>query len=808
MVLNQKKIDKKYDGINLYKNNTRILLLRKGEGSSLANLSWKSYDVVSWSKYQIKETDMRQKTATFTSNVNLDLTTGVYCILISSSVHENFSGIIIKKTYNEDTGLYDYQCQDWSRQYQGKFELITNEMTVYRILQYMISRSGLGTGKISKSLRNRYKSYLSGLLPAKLYDPKLWGNDKTSNPMTVKKKVIIRDTSWIDAIRDLVYGSGAYIDIYFNDSGVLQIKPFNKEDWLSGGLVLATPEFIKREFSFDTTNILTNVNVNGSGDKVGKAYSIAELSNGLDLSVFFGNLTGSVSVNSTNNTSNNSSNTSKTVKTVKTSSVNSNKKEGTGIHVFMNTDTINGYSSDKRMMNDIANRLRKRGYKVTVGGVGPSTHYDDIYKVKKNGIYFTLYGGRCAGTLKEQCYSSHFHSVLKKRNARMVVGFYQAPLKDGWLVRAHDDNFSPSGFSGWNNPKSNLLNNGIGVVNGNSAKEIASNFPGFKKNNPADKLKKTTTTTKKVTTTKNDNTNYFLELNLAKNKALEEMNKSIRDLMTLKFTLPLGNPMLKNLHTNMFLWTILPEEFQVANFKDISTTLNSTYSRFSGYEVNRWYVEAVTISNNGKDASVEVTVNPFASTVSNYRDNRIKFETDYANAKQNKNTNTTNRTTSNNNTNKSTATKIRTPSWLSKSDKEFLRKIVIKAIGNKTDTLSQANACLKSFNSSHVYDLYYDFSHGKNFKSTWNDRSLNCGDGALCMCYLLYCLGLNPKMKLGSASAIGESYGHYWGVVTIKGKTYYFDHANGNGMPGRAKLSTTSTSYGHNPKAGSYVSWH
>lgn len=185
-----------------------------------------------------------------------------------------------------------------------------------------------------------------------------------------------------------------------------------------------------------------------------------------------------------------------TTKTV-TSTQTVAKKEGSGVHVFMNTDNINSKSKDKKLMNDIAEYLRKRGYSVTVGGIGPSTHYADIGKVKKNGVYFTLYGGLCAGTLKEQCYSNHYHSVLKSRNAKMVIGLYNRVLTDKFLPRAHDDNFSPSSFKGWSKPRSSLLKAGIGIAEGKSASEIANNFPGYKT------TPKTTTVTKKtpVTTT-------------------------------------------------------------------------------------------------------------------------------------------------------------------------------------------------------------------------------------------------------------------------------------------------------------------
>ena len=63
----------------------------------------------------------------------------------------------------------------------------------------------------------------------------------------------------------------------------------------------------------------------------------------------------------------------------------------------------------------------------------------------------------------------------------MVVGFLNKHLSDKFLKRAYDDNFSPSGFTGWDKPRTKLLNKGIGIAEGKNAKEIAGSFPGFKK---------------------------------------------------------------------------------------------------------------------------------------------------------------------------------------------------------------------------------------------------------------------------------------------------------------------------------------
>ena len=112
-------------------------------------------------------------------------------------------------------------------------------------------------------------------------------------------------------------------------------------------------------------------------------------------------------------------------------------------------------------------------------------------------------------------------------------------------------------------------------------------------------------------------------------QSLEEITDSVRDLSNLKITLPLGNPSLKYVHTNQFLWTDLPKEFQLANFKIISKALNGKDSRWSGYTVNRWYIENTTIKNDGTNFDIELDVNPFASSLRDYHDGKKALEKAY-----------------------------------------------------------------------------------------------------------------------------------------------------------------------------------
>jgi len=140
------------------------------------------------------------------------------------------------------------------------------------------------------------------------------------------------------------------------------------------------------------------------------------------------------------------------------------------------------------MLEDLAAGLRRRGYSTRIGGIGPNYHYTDAKNVARNGIFFPMFGGACAGTLMEmynRTYSTYFFNTLGGKNARMVVGFLSPPSKNihnlEWLPRAHDDDFSPRWFRGVTWPEKRLLDAGYGVVIGASPAEIVSKFPGFRK---------------------------------------------------------------------------------------------------------------------------------------------------------------------------------------------------------------------------------------------------------------------------------------------------------------------------------------
>ncbi|WP_407415814.1 hypothetical protein [Methanobrevibacter sp.] len=466
---------------NIVSNNARVYVMRKKDAKSTL-VDWKNKKEIHWSKYQIKESDMRAKTATFTSPQYLDLTTGTYCVLITSTMHESFGGIILNVEYDEDTGLYNYQCQDFSRLYQSKVDIISVKKSLHRVLKYLITRGGVTLiGAVSKTKLKQYEKMLSGLRPAHQYEQKYYGSITNFNPMTQKNQMIIRDKSWIEIIRDLVYGTGAYIDVYFDIYGVLHIQPYHKKDWLETGLHLTAPEIASADHKFDTTNIITGVIVK-STDKtnVGKYYGAQEMVN-LDLTAFFGQITTTVdnpNQSTSSSSSSKSSSSKKSTTATKTSNPYGTKKKV----VWLSIDTIDGKTSDMKKMNDMKALLQKRGWEVHVTSVGPSYHYLNREKCKK-GVWFVLFGGFCAGSLRELGESSWFLNPLKKNKSRVVVGFFPPAqtgiLKGGKYYKhlgpAHDWEGSQS-YAHLDYPAKWMSQHGVPWMFGKNAKEMVAKF--------------------------------------------------------------------------------------------------------------------------------------------------------------------------------------------------------------------------------------------------------------------------------------------------------------------------------------------
>lgn len=126
----------------------------------------------------------------------------------------------------------------------------------------------------------------------------------------------------------------------------------------------------------------------------------------------------------------------------------------------------------KAFLNDVANKLRKAGWKVIVKGIGPNQHSIN-YKNVRNAVYMPIYNGLCAATIKEMA-AGYYGGVIKSHKSVLTPAWYtedwvsakmskfRNDITDfGYLKRAWDDNFSPKSFKGLNNPAKFMTDNKI-----------------------------------------------------------------------------------------------------------------------------------------------------------------------------------------------------------------------------------------------------------------------------------------------------------------------------------------------------------
>ena len=426
---------------NLSRSSTKLFIGRLKDSRQLSgDLVEKGVETL-FSKHQIKETDMRIKTASFTTNQPLDLTDGQFCVLIASPQFENFAGVILSEEYDEKTGLYTYQCQDWSRKHMGKTNMKIITSNLWNVLCYLISNGNVLLTHTQKDLDD-WKYHLSGLRPASEYNQVDWGSIVNFNPMTQVHPMLIRDKSFMEIIRDLVYGTGANIDVYFNDNGVMQIEPYHEKDWRNTGVHIDSREVSEVKVKFDTTNIITAAIVT-NGDTF---YDMGTRYHNSVLQAFFGIMRTSIN-NKVESTTKSTSSSSGAVAS------NGNPYGNKAKKIWINAD--NGSGS---MKSAVANVLKQKGWDVHVGRTSSNVHYEDYFNVTSDyQVYATLYNGFCAGTIRE-AYSSSIQNTLKKKGVVLVVmwdtsgwtnphgmGPYRNGDFSGYNAgRAWDDNFSSS----------------------------------------------------------------------------------------------------------------------------------------------------------------------------------------------------------------------------------------------------------------------------------------------------------------------------------------------------------------------------
>lgn len=144
--------------------------------------------------------------------------------------------------------------------------------------------------------------------------------------------------------------------------------------------------------------------------------------------------------------------------------------------VYITSDNIINRGTDNTRINSIVNGLRAMGIKAYNMGLGPNTHVQVLQssQIPRNALVVDIYGGACAGTLYEMG-SKWYKSI---RGTKEVYTIFWPPAKVitglPFLVRAHDDNFSPASFTGLAHPDQYLLKNGYNYLYSGSITAIVS----------------------------------------------------------------------------------------------------------------------------------------------------------------------------------------------------------------------------------------------------------------------------------------------------------------------------------------------
>lgn len=439
-----------------------IYITRQGDARDpVCNWEDGIYDEIFWSKYQIKETNPRTKTATFTSNTYLDLTTGSYRVMITSPFHEDFGGVVLKVEYDASNQLYNYTCQDGTRFYLDEEDVITTgDVTIHDVLRDLLTFGILPmTKKPNKIQLNFWKPELAGLHPLKDYD-KLCGN-----MMRLKPQMIIKGKKRIDIIRALCSGEGSNVDVFFDKYGVLHIDPYDGNDFINTGLHLQPQELSDARFTFDTTNAITRVVVtNKDAESHNVYFNVEELVN-LDLSLFFGrSLTTSIS----NPYEAELAKTTTAGDKSSSDSINTDNPYGTKRKAFeISTDNITkSASADLGFANKVASLLQKNGWKKDRKTIRDSNGHSEKHFNIKDGIHIIIVRGTDAGVIREQTMESSYVKRQRKLHSRTVwILRWKPGLLDiigneddrKWIPRAHDDNYSPRNFKGLKNPVDRLI---------------------------------------------------------------------------------------------------------------------------------------------------------------------------------------------------------------------------------------------------------------------------------------------------------------------------------------------------------------
>lgn len=724
---------------------------------------------ISFTFYEIIETDPRVKTAKFTTREYFDLTDGEIWVHISSPYHENFGGRILDVDFNKDDGLYTYQCQDGRRNYVSKYRMINVNTKVYDLLKEFMAtplNSYDGTLESLNSLGKRGDKLLSGLRPLESYE--LQNGVLNQNWFDQQATEELSYDSTMDKIMNYAHVGGCPTDVYFSPEGVCQIEPLDINTWIKTGFKITHSDLINYNYGFDTTNILTGVNFQTTDNtpivnpETGKTIN-EELQK---LGFYFGANIGMVSP------------VTESV-TTETTTTSTSGSTGTGVNnkgktVVVACDINNG--NDGAMLGSVCSKLESAGYNVINLGIGPGyfSSYDYSGSASgKVGVYIMA-----ASTVSVADAMSHQGFDYLVFGIRGDIEGSRAV--SGWdSVAWGQDSDCTSVCNAWSGNTAQQISEKMGdrgcLVPGSSPEEMANAVLAAVNGEAVGGGGTTTSTTQQI--------------NVAESykKAQDELVKSGRDLLKFEIKLPLNHPMFKNLHTNQMLFTELPKDFKLGNLAELFKIL-PTYkiNRGAGteYQENRWYIEKQVIKCDSNGLFSTLTLNVLPSSYSAYTEKLRSYRDAYNQAfKQQTNAGNSSSGGAGNPrlgddstlTGDMACATGRYPG--NAGDNENFDSCAQKGYAqegreyyNWARTYNSPIELARALNDRIEYSYYYDNVHD-NAEDTFQRGYANCYDG----CRLVKCCFDAAGFDCIVVTGYAYGYGHGWNAVKHNGRWYSFD---------------------------------
>lgn len=390
---------------------------------STDDFNWDNCYQIPFEKFSIDEGDHENRTATFTSDTNLEIENKSIAVKITGDF-PTFSGLVLSKQ-KKPQELYEYKCQDWNRIYMSKPYMNENK-TVIEIVKQLLSFADDSTTNVT-----------AGLLDVGKYEQKKYGSVVSFNPMKSKKQISGGDKTVKEWIEYLVYSQHPFIRIHYNNTGRMLFTPYHFNDYVKEVASFHYTDLTDFDWNFNLTDVLTGAEVNG------KYMSVAQMFGSHDPYKYMAKLMTDKREETTNNTSKTVN--SKTKNNKSNNPYNTKKKE-----VWVSMDNWQGGATDRKYYNTVCSTIKKQGWKVHKVGIGSHTHEEGyiVSSGAKNGIWLTVYGGVDVGCIRETCFDTSYKNALLKRNLLPVIAFNStADIRKGGngykrIRKAWDDNYS------------------------------------------------------------------------------------------------------------------------------------------------------------------------------------------------------------------------------------------------------------------------------------------------------------------------------------------------------------------------------